>query len=111
MSSYPSLSPVIPRTMSNGKITRPGDIVEKMEKNWRIAIAAKKLTLNASVTRENQNTRTKAGVHAHVGHSSELLQQVPGEEGDDRVLGGDDLVRPINVFLLNLALVVSVVCR
>jgi hypothetical protein len=33
----------MPRTRSRGKITRPGDIVEKMEKNWRIAIPAKKL--------------------------------------------------------------------
>ena len=43
MSSYPSLHPVIAKTRISGKITRPGDTVEKMEKNWRMAIAAKKL--------------------------------------------------------------------
>lgn len=51
------------------------------------------------------------GIHEHVGYSSKLFQQIPGEEGDDGVLGGNDLVRPINVFLLDLALVGSMVCR
>jgi hypothetical protein len=53
----------------------------------------------------------KTGVCAHVGHPSKLLQQIPGEEGDNRVLGGDDLVRAIYVFLLDLSLVGLVVWR
>lgn len=49
-------------------------------------------------------------VHAHVGYSSKLLQQIPREEGDDGVLGGDDLVRVINVLFLDLALLIFVAC-
>ena len=33
MSSCPSSSAVVLRTMSSGRITRPGDMVEKIEKN------------------------------------------------------------------------------
>lgn len=60
---------------------------------------------------KNQSTRAEARLCAHVGYSSKLLQQVPREESDDGVLGGNDLVRWIDVLLLDLALVGLVVCR
>ena len=56
MSSYPSSSTVILRMMSSGRIARPGDMVEKIEKNRRIAIAAKKLR---GVQPPAKNTRFK----------------------------------------------------
>ena len=37
------MSAVIARTMRSGRMTRPGETVEKREKNWRMAIARKKL--------------------------------------------------------------------
>lgn len=37
------MSAVIARTMRSGRMTRPGETVEKSEKNWRMAIARKKL--------------------------------------------------------------------
>lgn len=64
-----------------------------------------------SVTRIRQNEVRGENSRAHVGYSSKLFQQIPGEEGDDRVLGGDDLVRVINMLLLDLALVVLIVWR
>ena len=51
------------------------------------------------------------GVHSHVSYPSKLFQQIPREKSDDCVLGGDDLVRRIDVLLVELALVISVVWR
>lgn len=53
----------------------------------------------------------EAGNCAHVGYSSKLFQQIPGEESDDGVLGGNDLVRRINVLLLDFAFFILIVCR
>lgn len=43
MSSQPSLIAVIPKTMSRGRMTSPGEMVENFGKNCRIAIPRKKL--------------------------------------------------------------------
>ena len=47
----------------------------------------------------------------NVGYPAELLEEVAGEEGEDGVLGGDDLVGRIEVLLLDPLLVVVVLWR
>ena len=46
--------------------------------------------------------------HAHVGYTTELLEQVAWQESDDRVLGSDNLIRWVCVFFLVLPLVVPI---
>jgi hypothetical protein len=47
--------------------------------------------------------------NVHIGNTPELLQQIPGEEGDDGILGSDDLVRDVDMLFLDPALLVIVV--
>ena len=76
-------------------------------------MAAKKLGgIKCQSDTQTRNATFKGkGSRAHVGYSSKLFQQIPREESDDGVLGGNDLVRRINVLFLDLALVILVVCR
>jgi hypothetical protein len=40
---------VIPTTMTRGKITKPGEMVENVGKNWRIAMPRKKLVVKIRI--------------------------------------------------------------
>jgi len=85
-------------------MTRPGETVEKREKNCRIAMARK--NLEKKYYRLRSITRDRRCLH--VCHPSKLLQQVPGEERDNGVFRGNNLVRSVEMLFLDSMLLVII---
>ncbi len=99
------MAAVIDSTISNGSNTSPGDIVENLLKNCRIAIPRKKLFTRLI----GSHGSTWESRDLHIRNASELLKEIPGDESKDGIFGGDNLVRGVGVFLLNSTPVVEVV--
>lgn len=53
---------------------------------------------------ESQPTPNSKAADLHIGNTSELLEQVSGNEREEGVLGGDNLVRSVSGTLEDLAL-------
>jgi hypothetical protein len=96
---------VILNTISSGTSTSPGDIVENLLKNCRIAMTRKKLKDRYV----RQTVCAGETLYVHVGNTTKLLEEVAGDKSKDGILGGDDLVGGIDIFLLDPATVVKVV--
>jgi hypothetical protein len=98
-------------TMSSGRMTSPGEIVENFGKNCSIAIPAKKLQVTFINGMKKQHTFEKSEVkdNVHISNSSKLFQQIPRQECDNGVLGCDDLVRTIYVLLLGTLSLVEII--
>lgn len=59
----------------------------------------------------NQLASKMKATNLHIGYTPELLEQVSGNEREDGVLGGDNLVRSILCPLQNLALCIKELWR
>jgi hypothetical protein len=71
----------------------------------RYRVAAPPIQAQQKVCAEDTNeegggTKDDQKGHSHISDPPKLLQQVSGDEGEDGVLGGDDLVSDVGVLLV-----------